>query len=137
MNSDYVKRGIVKALRDLKSAEHLLIISKDNLYTDTICFNSQQAAEKLLKTYLVSKKMDFPKTHDLQYLLKLCMDMDNSFSVINVDGLTNYAVDLRYPETYYIPSIDEARKAFDKAVKIKDFILDKLNEKENDLNLFS
>ena len=32
------------------------------------CYNSQQCAEKYLKGYLVSQKMDFLYVHDLVYL---------------------------------------------------------------------
>lgn len=136
MIDDYLRKSIIKALRDLKTAEQLLTISKDNLYTDTICFNSQQAAEKLLKSYLPFKKISFPKTHNLKYLLKLCIDCDDGFKKLDVNGLTIYAVEIRYPEAYHLPDLKEAQKSFSLAVSIKNFILKKLNAKEEDFNLF-
>ncbi|HEY2726586.1 MAG TPA: HEPN domain-containing protein, partial [Parafilimonas sp.] len=61
-----------------KKAENDLLVIKNNLSADEIpfdacCFHAQQAAEKYLKAYLVSKQIHFPKTHDLQSLLNLCI----------------------------------------------------------------
>ena len=57
MNENAVKNWLIKAIRDLKTAEQLLSISQNNLYTDTICFNSQQSAEKFLKGYLINNNI--------------------------------------------------------------------------------
>lgn len=136
MTDDLITKGLVKAVRDLKTAEQLLKISQNNLYTDTICFNSQQATEKLLKCYLNSKNVHFPRTHNLKFLLHLCIKADPDFEILNVDGLTIYAVETRYPESFYIPDINEAAKAVDSAKKVKDFVLKNLNKNESDLTLF-
>jgi len=40
---------------------------------DAICFHAEQCAEKYLKAWLVEQGADFPKTHDLELLAKLCM----------------------------------------------------------------
>ena len=37
----------------------------------SLCFHSQQSAEKAIKAVLVFYKIDFPKTHDIRTLLKL------------------------------------------------------------------
>jgi len=37
-----------------------------------------------------------------------------------------YAVEIRYPDEFYIPSITEAKEAFQIAQKVKDFVLKKL-----------
>ena len=60
---------ILKSQDDEKSAEILL---KEQGSANTICFLSQQMAEKLLKGYLVFKVLKFPKIHDLARLLKFC-----------------------------------------------------------------
>jgi HEPN domain-containing protein len=36
-----------------------------------ICFHAQQVAEKVFKAVLLSYKVDFPPTHDIQQLLRL------------------------------------------------------------------
>lgn len=136
MTDDLITRGLVKAIRDLKTAEQLLSISKNDLYTDTICFNSQQSVEKLLKCFLSSKNISFPRTHNLKFLLHLCIKDDPEFDLINVDGLSIYAVDTRYPESFYIPNITEAKQAVESANKIKVFVFRKLNKEESDLTLF-
>jgi HEPN domain-containing protein len=133
---DLVKKGLIKAVRDLKSAEQLLQVSKNDLYSDTICFNSQQAAEKFLKSYLSSKNLSFPRTHNLKFLQHLCVKSDADFKNIDVGGLTIYAVSVRYPESYHIPTLEEAEKAFLTAVKIKNFVLGKFNTDESELKLF-
>ena len=41
--------------------------------------------------------------------------------------LTNYAVEIRYPDDFYIPDIDEAKAAYEVALKVKDFVIWKIN----------
>ena len=38
-----------------------------------------------------------------------------------------YAVEIRYPDDFYIPDIEETKRAFTAALDIKNFILKKLN----------
>jgi HEPN domain-containing protein len=45
---------------------------KSNVPCRIIAFHAQQCAEKYLKAYLVSQKVDFPYTHSIATLLKLC-----------------------------------------------------------------
>ena len=57
-----------------RKVENDLLVIKNNFSAEEIpidacCFHAQQAAEKYLKAYLVSRLVNFPKTHDLQYLL--------------------------------------------------------------------
>ncbi len=40
--------------------------------------------------------------------------------------LTDYAVELRYPDDFYMPDIEEAKEACRLAVIAKDFILNKI-----------
>lgn len=103
------------------------------MVTDTICFHSQQTVEKLLKAYLVTKKKEFAKTHNLKALLKLCIEEDKEFNKINVDKLSFYAVELRYPDDFYIPTVEEAKGSYKIAEKVKKFVLRKLNIHEEDI----
>jgi len=136
MIDDYIKHWLIKANRDFIVAKDLLRLSKGDIYTDAICFHSQQSVEKFLKSYLIYNNADFPKTHDLDYLLKRCCGIDNSFSDINIENLSDYAVEVRYPENLYIPSLDESNKAFGIAKSVKAFVLDKLLTDADDLKLF-
>lgn len=93
----------------------------------TVCFLSQQIAEKYLKGYLVYQNRSFPKIHQLDKLVKLCQNINADFIKIMVDAgdLTGFYIATRYPGDYPEFSFKEAEEAFKKAIKIKDFVLDK------------
>jgi HEPN domain-containing protein len=38
---------------------------------EQVCFHAQQAAEKALKAILLSRKIDFPYTHDIKGLIRI------------------------------------------------------------------
>ncbi|MCX8091701.1 MAG: HEPN domain-containing protein, partial [Verrucomicrobiae bacterium] len=67
---------------------------------DTVCYHAQQAAEKYLKAFLVANRVAPPHVHDLEQLLNLCLDLDPTLDELAADCalLTDYAVDVRYPE---------------------------------------
>ena len=69
-----------KASRDLAAVGVLLAASPPAL--DIAVFHCQQAAEKTIKTWLVWKDMPFPKTHDLEAMLKLCIPLDSDFETL-------------------------------------------------------
>jgi hypothetical protein len=57
---------------------------------------------------------------------------DPDFAKLHVGNLTFYAVEVRYPNEFYIPSVEEAQESFEIVLKVKDFILEKLNIKESE-----
>ncbi len=126
MRDDYIQKWIIKATNDLKIAEHELSQPEEEMVTDAVCFHCQQSVEKLLKAYLVSKNIDFGKTHNLEFLLELCKKQDSDFESLNVGNLSFYAVEVRYPDEFYIPSVAEANECFEIASIARDFILKKL-----------
>jgi len=91
---------------------------------DTVCFHAQQAAEKVLKAYLLAHGVDFPFTHDLARLLVLCETREPAFASLGLmaNSLTPYATTLRYDPAFW-PSLEDAREARDAAVMIRDFVL--------------
>lgn len=130
MISDYVKNWLIKADHDLDNAEIILNNeNKNKQLSDTICFHCQQAVEKYLKVYLINNNIKYPKTHDLFLLLEQCGLFDKQILKIDIGNLNNYSVDIRYPDDFYQPAIEEAKIAFDIACKIKKYILDKINFK--------
>jgi HEPN domain-containing protein len=134
MKMDEAKKWITKAENDLKVAKHL-IEAKDPI-TDAICFHAQQCVEKYLKAYLVYHNKSYRKTHNIAEILRLCIEIDAEFKElekINVHELTVYATELRYPEFFHIPSIEEAKECFDIATKVKEFIFEKLKITEEHL----
>jgi len=58
--------------------------------------------------------------------LSLCIEKDPDFNAISVDDLSSYAVEIRYPDDFYIPTISEAKKAYKTAQTVKKFIIKKL-----------
>ena len=80
MNSDkteYIKNWLFRAKEDISVLESLASIDLE-YYTSTICFHAQQAVEKYLKAFLIYHDIDFPRTHDLDYLLLECQKIDKS-----------------------------------------------------------
>jgi HEPN domain-containing protein len=125
---DVIENWIKKADEDLKIVRHELNLPEEERVTGAICFHSQQAAEKYIKAYLLNKKIDIPKSHDLEYLVALCADKDKDFENLEIGNLTDYAVSVRYPDDFYTPSLKEAIKAFELADKIKKLILSKIKD---------
>ena len=128
-NDDLVKAWLAKASSDLRNAEIVLAAGPEDLPADTICFHCQQAAEKYLKGFLTSRETAYPLTHSLKALVEKAMSLDNTFALIleKAESLTPYAVTLRYPDDFRMPSREEAESAFAIASEIKEFVLQKVN----------
>ena len=123
-----------RAESDLKVAKHMLEI--DEPPTDAVCFHCQQAIEKYLKAFLTFQNVRVKKIHDLEALLNLCIEIDKEFENLDkekISSLSFFAVEVRYPDEFYIPTIDEARENLEIALKVKEFILKKLNIKESEI----
>ena len=120
---ELTKEWIKKAENDLRSAEHL--ITMENPPTDTICFHSEQCAEKYLKGFLTIKGIEFEKSHDLDYLLDECKRENSEFEELRdiAEDLTPYAVETRYPDDFIEISVNEAGESIEKAKKVKNFVL--------------
>jgi len=128
LNEDVVKKWIKKAESDLKIG--LGEMESENPATDAICFHMQQCVEKYLKAFLIFKNQEIVKTHDIALLLKKCVELDEEFMILfekEIDILTDYAIEIRYPDDFYFPSIEETKKAIEKAKDVKNFVLSKLN----------
>lgn len=134
MNNEEVKKWITKAEEDLRVARNEIKTSRPP--TSAICFHSQQSVEKYLKAYLVYHNKFFRKTHDIAEILELCIEIEAEFKElekINVHELTVYATELRYPEFFHIPSVEEAKETIEIAIKVRDFVFKKLKIREGDL----
>jgi hypothetical protein len=42
--------------------------------------------------------------------------------------LTRYAVEIRYPDDFYFPSLEEAKEAIEICEKVKQFVINKFKE---------
>jgi len=89
----------VKSEHDLKACRQLL--QADDPLPEIIVFHAQQAVEKALKGFLISRQcFDFPKTHDLGRLLDLAESFEPELSSLDaIIELTPFAVEMRYPES--------------------------------------
>ena len=133
MIPEKVKKWLYKAIQDFNIARHELTFPDQEISTGPVCFLAQQAVEKLLKAYLVWKNIDFGKTHNLDFLRELCAQQDPEFKNLNLGNLNFYAIEIRYPDEFYLPSVEEARKAFALASQAKEFVFRKLGITDKDL----
>jgi len=64
-----------------------------------VCFHAQQAVEKLFKGLLVDAGVDFPRTHDLTFLLRVVNTKTSVFAALGdeLTALSIAAVEVRYP----------------------------------------
>ena len=129
---DLVNKWIKKAEKDLLTAEREL--SFEDPITEAVCFHCQQAAEKYLKAFLVYHQIYFTKTHRIMDLLELCATVDSSFTreLKDADNLTDYAVEIRYPDAWLEPGMEDAEEAFEIAKKVKEFVLNKIKSVPNE-----
>lgn len=130
MKEETAKKWILLANGDLKTAQDEF--KSENPVTNAVCFHAQQCVEKYLKAYLTLHNQPFRKTHDIAELIELCKKVDGNFDSLydlSAHKLTRYAVEVRYPDAFYIPTIEEAKESIEIAVSVRDFILDKLRQK--------
>ena len=66
---------------------------------EIICYHCAQAVEKYLKGYLAYIDVTAPKTHNLSFLLDLCIESNNEFEKIRTEcGVLNkFTNEIRYP----------------------------------------
>ena len=130
VNND-MSEWIRLAEMDLSTANHMFKTFHPKPL-EIVCFHSQQAAEKMLKCYLVSHEIEPPKTHDMQVLLEMCIEIDNEFDDIYTEAtvLTNYAVRFRYPAELELIEQD-AEKAIEHAEKVMAFVKQMLADNED------
>ncbi len=120
----YLAQWFEKADHDLIAAA--LMIDQQPLILDVACFHCQQAIEKYFKAFLIFKKQDFPKTHNLDMLLNLCSQQDADFSAIDVSNLEDFAVRGRYPHDFIIPDKEETDRFYQLALTVKKMIQRKI-----------
>lgn len=100
----------------------------------TVCFLSQQMAEKYLKGLLVFYGKEFLKVHDLIELETLLLDVDSEIQSFHEDlkTLNQYYVGTRYPTDVPEFTFKECEKAFEAALRIKEFVLEKIKSRKNE-----
>ncbi|MCF8381903.1 MAG: HEPN domain-containing protein [Bacteroidales bacterium] len=119
--SEYIKNWLFRANEDIAVIKSLSGLDLE-YYTSTICFHAQQAVEKYLKAFLIYHDVDFPKTHDVDFLIMECQKIDQHSFEIDLKSLTDYGVSIRYPDDFYIPGITETKEYMIIAKEIKSLV---------------
>ncbi|MFA6263321.1 MAG: HEPN domain-containing protein [Candidatus Babeliales bacterium] len=129
------ERWITIAKEDLAVAKALL---SQEFFTP-LTYHCQQAAEKALKSYLIFKKQEILKTHDLGKLIELCKKFDNSFATLDhaAAQLNPFSSKFRYPSEEEIPDLTDAKLAITHAQSIMVFVVKKIaNPATGQSNIF-
>jgi HEPN domain-containing protein len=126
VRDEFVRQWLAKAEEDLNAAKSL--VAYGATFLSTVCFHSQQAAEKYLKAFLTRHQVEFPKTHDIDALLDLIAPTNGSLSesLRDVTVLTNYGVDVRYPGDLPGVTTSDAQQAVRLAEKVRKSVLELL-----------
>ena len=103
------------------------ILLKEGFYSSAV-YHCQQAAEKILKAYLVFNNETPLKTHDLTTLIELCMIKDKEFEKIYVftKYLNPFSTKFRYPSEFDIPDHAHTKNIVQKTQKIIIFTYEKI-----------
>jgi len=129
----YLKQWLSKALNDIAVMQHELVLPEEDIIAESVCFHAQQAAEKLLKAFLMHKGEEVKKTHNLVLLLEFCSRLDRGFRKFELSDLNFYAVQVRYPGDYENPSVEDSRHCYALASDMRDFVLQKMKITEKEI----
>jgi len=123
---ELVTEWLTLADDDLRLAE-LTMNDADPVYW-AAAFHCQQAAEKSLKAFLAYNEYHVEKTHDTEFLVKLCMKFLPEMEQFIETGaaLSEYAVETRYPAARFEITKIKAEKAVETARAIHEFVLKSL-----------
>jgi len=89
-----------KAAQDFAGAERLAAGGSE--FRELVVFHAQQAVEKYLKALLVRRQIEFPKTHDIEKLVRLLRTVHPEIadSLLEAKWLTPFGVEIRYPADF-------------------------------------
>jgi len=85
-----------------------------------IAYHAQQCAEKCLKAFLVYHNVDFPYTHSIRRLLKLCETYGAWTQALrDAEELSLYAITARYPGEDEPVTKEQAQKAVEASQQVR------------------
>jgi len=126
----YVKDWFARGDDDLVLVR--LILEKEIGSLNLACFHAQQAAEKYLKGFLACCDLHVRKIHNLEILLGDCENIDSSFAELRDSAafLNQFYIESRYPDDYIEFPREDAEKALESALRIKEFVVTKIKPQE-------
>jgi HEPN domain-containing protein len=97
VDPEIVREWLSKADEDYDFAK-VNLKERDSFFAK-ICFHFQQAAEKYLKAYIITRELEFKRTHDLIELLNICKSSKLSFETLReeCEFLNGFYIETRYP----------------------------------------
>lgn len=121
-DTDLAKQWLTKAKNDLLNADNNL--TAQDVPCDTVCFHCQQAAEKMLKAFLVARAKAYPITHDLLLILEHIIPVEPQAEKLRpaLALLNPYSVAIRYPDSDFMPNIEDAEEAKSAAEEILNWL---------------
>jgi HEPN domain-containing protein len=125
---EYIKLWIKKADGDLKVAKREL--QYEDPVLDAVCFHLQQAVEKYLKAFLSKFLEKIEKTHNLEFLLEQCIQLDRDFVQYEekFDNITECGVEIRYPDIFIAFEKDELDDIIKVVEEFREFSLKKIDK---------
>lgn len=66
--------------------------------------------------------IDFPRTHDVNYLLLECKKIDKNNFELDLKSLTEFGVSVRYPDDLYIPGVNETKEYIEIVKLVKETV---------------
>jgi HEPN domain-containing protein len=128
--NDYVDKWLFRADEDVAVIDQLMQ-SDAKAYASTICFHAQQAVEKYLKALLAWKSVDFPKTHDVDFLLVEARKITSGeLDGIDPKSLTDFGVSVRYPDDFFVPEPSDTEYYAALARQVQRIVLDMIKSAE-------
>ena len=124
-NTELAQMWFKRAVSSFRKA--ILAANHSEVFYEDVCFDLQQSVEKALKSLLIYKNIDFPKTHSLNVLTSLLVQngVELNEDIIESVGLTMYAVQTRYPGEYDEISKEDFEYASQLAIKVLIFVEEK------------
>ncbi|MCK4765376.1 MAG: HEPN domain-containing protein [Candidatus Aminicenantes bacterium] len=127
MNKDeYIKLWVRKAGGDLKVAKREL--GAEDSVLEAVCFHLQQAVEKYLKAFLAKFSEKIKRTHNLEFLIEQCIQLDGDFTQYEekFDVIAGCGVEIRYPDTFLVLDEDELGVVLVIVEEFREFVLKKI-----------
>ena len=126
-NEEYIQEWFEKGSNDMLTAS---LAFKAGAPQDTVAVLLQQAAEKYIKGYLLSKGWRLKKTHDIRELINRAIEYNSKFSEYNdlASILTSLYIEERYPS---IPQSDYSREEIASLMKQTEKLIVEIKKTES------